>query len=276
MVGLSFTTPLGDSNPRNTHWRNSFPVVFPEIAEYQLTPVSTGKSTSSVYHLTSHGKPALYLKTVALPHVAELEAEHARLKWLKGKALVPEIVDFTSNPQQAALLTRALPGSNAVEVPKRHWLAVVRQLAEALRDLHTMPTADCCFDRSLAVIIESARERVMANRVDESDFDEERQGLHARDLLILLEKQQPAAERLVFTHGDACLPNAIFEGSHFRGFVDCGRSGLADAYQDLALASRSIASHFGQKYVSAFFEAYGVREVDDSKLAYYRLADEFF
>lgn len=256
--------------------QNSILEVFPEIAAYRLRPVSIGESASSVYHLTCPGRPALYMKTAAAPDVLELEAEYARLAWLKDKVPVAEIVDFRSNSQQAALLTRALPGANAIYAAKRNRWAVVSRLAGALRELHAIPTAGCPFDRSLAVVIDSARERVMAGRVDESDFDEEHKGLRARDLLTLLKQQQPATENLVITHGDACLPNIVFEGSYFRGFVDCGRSGLADAYQDLALASRSIARNYGRKYVNAFFESYGLREVDDSKLSYYRLADEFF
>ena len=256
--------------------QTSAPGVFAEIATYQKTRVGIGKSALSVYRLTCPGKPALYLKTAAAPHVAELEAEHERLAWLKGKAPVPDIVAFDSDSQQAALLTRALPGENAVDVPRRNQSEVVRAVAKALRDLHAIPTAGCRFDRSLTVLIDAARERVLADRVDESDFDEERKGLRAHDLLILLEQSRPAAERLVITHGDACLTNVVFEGTHFRGFVDCGRSGLADAYQDLAIASRSIVSNYGQKYVNTFFEAYGLREVVDSRLAYYRLADEFF
>ncbi|HEX6259604.1 MAG TPA: aminoglycoside 3'-phosphotransferase, partial [Woeseiaceae bacterium] len=145
-----------------------------------------------------------------------------------------------------------------------------------LRELHSIAIAGCPFDSSLTVSIDSARARAMANLIDESNFDEEHKGLRARDLLTQLERQRPADESLVITHGAACLPNMIFEGSHFCGFVDCGRSGLADAYQDLAVASRSIASNYGQEYVDRFFDAYGLREVDDGKLSYYRLADEFF
>ena len=249
---------------------------FSEVAAYQMTPVGIGKSASSVFRLTYPGKPALYLKTAGAPYVAELESEHERLIWLKGRAPVPEVVDFKSSAEQAALLTQALPGVNAIEVPKRHRAAVIRGLAQALRELHSIAIAGCPFDSSLAVSINSARARAMANLIDESNFDEEHKGLRARDLLTQLEQQRPADESLVITHGDACLPNMIFEGRHFCGFVDCGRSGLADAYQDLAVASRSIASNYGQEYVDRFFDAYGLREVDDGKLSYYRLADEFF
>ena len=174
------------------------------------------------------------------------------------------------------MLTEALPGANAIEAPKSIWSAVVRQLAVALRALHATPTSDCPFDRGLSVIIESAYARTMAGLVDEADFDEERKGVRARELLPRLELQRPADERLVITHGDACLANMIFDGRIFAGFVDCSRSGLADAYQDLALASRSIANKYGAKYRELFFEEYGLHEIDEHRLSFYRLADEFF
>lgn len=250
--------------------------VFPWLSAYQMTPVGTGRSASSVYRLTCPGRTDLYLKTASPPHIAELEEEHARLEWLGGRAPVPEIVDFRASARRAALLTRALPGTSALHAARRDRAAVVRRLARALREWHAIPADGWRFDRSRAVVIEAARERVMAGRVDEAEFDEERKGQDARELLGLLEQEQPPSESLVVTHGDASLANAIFEGARFHGLVDCGRSGLADAYQDLALAGRSIAGNYGEEHVSTFFEAYGLQEVDDRKLAYYRLVDEFF
>jgi aminoglycoside phosphotransferase len=67
-----------------------------------------------------------------------------------------------------------------------------------------------------------------------------------------------------------------FQSGQFIGFVDCGRTGLADRYQDLALASRSVGSNFGSEWVQHFFDAYGVTDPDETKLCYFRLLDEFF
>jgi aminoglycoside 3'-phosphotransferase-2 len=96
------------------------------------------------------------------------------------------------------------------------------------------------------------------------------------ELLDSLYREHPGSEDIVVTHGDPCLPNVIFDNGSFSGFVDCGRCGRADRYQDLALAHRSIESNFGIRLAESFLRAYGLEPVDTMKLSYYRLLDEFF
>lgn len=59
-------------------WTDSFP----GAAGYRAASTGTGKSASSVVHLTCPGKPALSLKTAAGRDVADLVAEHERHVWL--------------------------------------------------------------------------------------------------------------------------------------------------------------------------------------------------
>ena len=66
------------------------------------------------------------------------------------------------------------------------------------------------------------------------------------------------------------------DGIALSGFIDGGRAGLADPYQDLALAARSLASHLGPLWVPEFFGRYGIGPVDERKLRFYTLLDEFF
>ena len=115
-----------------------------------------------------------------------------------------------------------------------------------------------------------------AGAVDESDFDDERQGMTAAEAFAQLAALKPASEDIVVTHGDACMPNFVAVGKRFSGFVDCGRLGLADRHQDLALACWSIRHNIGGQWVQPFLDRYGFTGVDPSRLSYYRLLDEFF
>jgi aminoglycoside phosphotransferase len=119
--------------------------------------------------------------------------------------------------------------------------------------------------------------RVQHNRVDESDFDEIRAGRTANDLLAEVMERIPQYEDRVFTHGDYCLPNIIVtQDGHLSGFIDVGRAGTGDRYRDIALACRSIAYNWGREWIPVFAEAYGLTGIDQKKLAFYQLVDEFF
>ncbi len=100
------------------------------------------------------------------------------------------------------------------------------------------------------------------------------------ELEATLPDVEDAIEDLVFTHGDYSLPNVIPNDDGTRvalsGFVDCARAGVGDRYQDLALAARSIASSLGPEWVSLLFERYALTHIDERKLGFYTLLDEFF
>jgi aminoglycoside 3'-phosphotransferase-2 len=238
-------------------------------------PVAVGKSAASVLRAeTSSG--TWYLKSGPVDEIDGLTGEADRLRWLAGRIHVPQVVALERVTDNEYLLLTGLPGVNGLDAGREWPQQVAAGMARALRSLHAQPVDDCPFDHSLAVRIEHARQRVRAGLVDESDFDEERIGLSAREVLAELEACRPAVEARTLTHGDACLPNVIFDETGFVGFVDCGRFGVADPYQDLALAARSIGSSLGSKWVSIFFEHYGLSAPDPRKLAFYRLLDEFF
>jgi len=97
-----------------------------------------------------------------------------------------------------------------------------------------------------------------------------------KDLFSELTRLVPRDEGRRLTHGDASLPNVILSGPHLSGFVDWGRFGVADPYQDLALMARDIASDYGDEWVRPFFQRFGLADPDPAKLRFYRLLDEFF
>lgn len=110
--------------------------------------------------------------------------------------------------------------------------------------------------------------------MDEADFDDERQGATAQELYEQLLERRPQHEDLVFCHGDYCIPNVLLEqiGMRFQaGFVDVGRAGVADRWQDLALMTRSLESDDLNPQLNGlserFLERYGI-EPDPEGIAF--------
>ncbi|MCA2408474.1 aminoglycoside 3'-phosphotransferase [Rhizobium leguminosarum bv. viciae 248] len=247
------------------------------LAGYRFERDALGRSAASVFRLEALGLPALYLKVENVGPFSEIADEAARLRWLKASGLTcPDVIAEDSDGVRNRLLISALPGSDLASASVLTPLARVELLAAALLDLHRLPIASCPFDHRLEARIAAAKARVQAGIVDETDFDETRLGMSAEALFAELESGKPSREDLVVTHGDACLPNFIASEGGFSGYLDCSRLGVADRYQDIALACRSIAHNFGEALVQLFLDRYGMPATDPARLDYYRLLDEFF
>ena len=72
------------------------------------------------------------------------------------------------------------------------------------------------------------------------------------------------------------MPNILLQNSEISGFIDLSRAGVADRYNDLAIASRSVRYNLGPDFEDLFFEYYDLDQVDEDKIAYYRMMDELF
>ena len=247
--------------------------------------VSTGRS-GAVVRRSPDG--AAYAKTGSGILREDLVAERERLEWLAGTDLpAAAVLDWTDDDETATLTLRTVPGVPMSELAAADVPAAVASFGRFLRRLHATPRESCPFERWLAVTVPIARVRVETGLVDEDDFDTERAGRSAPDLLADRLEQRPRAEEqevgdLVVCHGDACLPNFLVdpESLDVAGIVDVHRLGVADRHLDLGLATRSISSAtlnpaYGPDAADALLAAYGV-EADAWRIEFYRLLDEFF
>lgn len=265
-------------NPRNE---------LPEIPEdlrpltdgARWEPVMIGASGAKVYRLLHADRARRYLKIAAPPTDAEAREEAERLLWLRGKLPVPDMLAVHSDATATWLLLGEVPGVMSCDARfAGDAPTTARRLAEGLRLIHSLDITNCPFDRRLDRTLYLARARCQAGLVDESDFDDERQGRSAASLLAELEATRPATEDLVFTHGDYCLPNVLFDadGSHISAYLDWGRAGVADRYQDLAIGARSVRHNLGDEWGERFLVAYGLSPLDRARLDWYETLDELF
>lgn len=253
------------------------PDIAGHVRGYHALRDGLGRSSASVFRLEADGRPALYLKIAESGALGEIAGEAARLRWLGDLGLpCPGVIDFVDDGAHGSLLMEALGGVDLASDAALSPLARVELLADALLALHRVDIAACPFDHRLVTRIAVAGARMRAGLVDETDFDDRRLGRSAEDLFAELEMRRPSDEDLVVSHGDACLPNFVAAQGRFSGYIDCGRLGIADRYQDLALARGSIVYNFGQDLVQPFLQRYGIDGLDPEKCDYYKLLDEFF
>ena len=78
----------------------------------------------------------------------------------------------------------------------------------------------------------------------------------------------------VLVHGDACLPNFIFQDDNFSGYIDLGDLMVADPEVDFSAAIWSLQYNLGAGYGLVFLEKYGVKDATDEMAEKLRLRYE--
>jgi len=250
--------------------------LLPLVAGYDWNHDTLGQSDSSIYLLKAPDRPMLVLKVEAAGPFSEFVDEAERLDWLASQGMpCPRVIARAFDAETNWLLLQAVEGTDLASTTLSPKDRIVI-LADALKRLHGLDVADCPFDHRIEKRIAIAGARTEAGLIDEDDFDETRLGRTAADLFAELRARVPSIGKLVITHGDACLPNIIEKNGRFSGFIDCSRLGVADPYQDIALACHSIAHNLGEEWVQPFLARYGIDRDDPEKRDLYCLLDEFF
>jgi aminoglycoside phosphotransferase len=218
----------------------------------------------------------------------EAENEYKMMEWLADKLPAPQIVCYEKDSNRSYLLMTKLVGEMScsaalMEKPKQ----LVTMLAEGLKMLWKIDILSCpCFN-SIDNKLKLAEIRTKQNLINIEDAETGTFGdggfTSPEELLQWLKDNKPV-EELVFAHGDYCLPNIFIKDNEINGFIDLGRSGAADKYQDIALCYRSLKHNFDGSYggkihvdfnAESLFDELGI-EPDWEKIKYYILLDELF
>ncbi|MEJ6951791.1 APH(3') family aminoglycoside O-phosphotransferase [Natronospora cellulosivora (SeqCode)] len=249
------------------------------ICDSSFQENTTGCSNSTVLHINKIKQyNSAYLKVAVYNKVENLKNEVEILKWLKGRVSVPEVYYYKEYKDKEYILMSEIKGFECSnQYYRKEPEKMVKIFAEGLKEIHKIDISECPFDQTLEKKIKKAKYNVDNGLVDEEDVQAENIGKNAKELYEMLVDRRPESEDLVFTHGDYCLPNVIINENKLSGFIDMGRAGVADRYQDLALAVRTLKSNLGSiKWSELFLKYYGLEKADYSKIDFYILLDELF
>lgn len=235
-----------------------------QLARERLQAVTMGRSGTQVFRADNG-----YLKISPLTAPISLLAEQARLLWLQGRLPVPRVLYYGADDTYEYLLQSEIPGTMACEpVFKEDMPELIRLLAEALHRVHAVAITHCPFDMRISSHLTMAQQYL----ADVGEAATEK----VRALYEQVQREQPAHEDLVFTHGDFCLPNILLNRQQQRvsGFIDWELGGIADRHRDLERACWSLAYNFDEAWIPPLLEAYGLEKIDQEKLAFYRRLED--
>lgn len=210
------------------------------------------------------------------------------MQWLEGKVPVPKVLAYEVENGKSYLLMSKISGVMSCDTYYlEHPQMLLEALASGLKMLWEVDVKDCPVVRDEEVVLKDARERVEKDLVDVEDAEPTTFGQGGfespEQLLEWLENHRPSFDP-VLSHGDFCLPNIFLEDGQVKGFIDLGRAGVGDKWNDIALCYRSLKHNFDGTYGGKVYEDFnpdmlfgklGI-EPDWDKIKWYLLLDELF
>lgn len=244
------------------------------VSDMECIQNDVGCSQATIYKFFSNEK-VLYLKVESKS--GELETEYNNIRWLQGKLLVPHIIEWVTDDGFNYLLLSEMKGRMACDdyyLQNPHM--AVTLLSEGIKQLQAVNINNCPINNDLNRKLYDASENIKNNYVDMTDWESNNRFTNPSELLKYLKNNKPKNEELVFTHGDYCLPNIFGMEEKIGGFIDMGRAGIADKWQDIALCIRSLHHNFHtEEYDELLLSQIGI-SMNKEKLDYYILLDELF
>ncbi len=221
----------------------------------------------------------------------ESQNEYEMMMWMQGKLPVPQVLAYEILDGRSFLLMGRCEGKMTCEEEyMQNPAALVKLLALGLKKLWSVDISECPTDWRLKHKLAEAGRNIAAGLVDlenvEPDTFGEQGFQNPEALLEWLYENQPE-EDLVLSHGDYCLPNIFGVKSEISGYIDLGKTGIADRWCDIALCYRSLSHNYNGRYGRDHADTYADyddlllfkelgMEPDWEKIRYYILLDELF
>ena len=210
------------------------------------------------------------------------------MQWLEGKVPVPQVLAYEVENEKSYLLMSKIDGVMSCDTYyMEHPEILLEALASGLKMLWSVDVSECPRVRDVDAVLREARVRVENHLVDGDDAEPETFGEGGFEspeyLLEWLESHRPSFEP-VLSPGDFCLPNVFLKDGQIAGFIDLGKTGVGDKWNDIALCYRSLRHNFAGAYggevyedfeADMLFEKIGI-EPDWEKIKFYLLLDELF
>lgn len=249
--------------------------------EYTINDVGMSESEVRIYD-----KYVLKIQTRS----PETDNEFSMNSWLDNRIPIPFLNEYCVEEELAfTLMSKAKGEMLCSKENMAHPEAIIKAVACGLKILWEINVDDCPYTTSrLEERLKRAEYNVLNGLVDLENVEPETFGPNGfknpEELLEWLKSNRPE-EDIVLTHGDFCLPNIFVKAEEISCFIDLGKMGPADRWQDIAIAIRSLDHNFNGKYTDGkkiydFKPQMLIDELgvvwNEEKYRYYILLDELF
>ena len=206
-----------------------------------------------------------------------LSREAAMTRYFHQKGLGTAVLYEHSDATHDWLLTARVAGEDLtharyLEQPER----LCDCLAERLRMLHDTTFADCPVQNHTVQYLARAEENYRKGEYDVSYFCDLWGIATAEEIYALLQRDGHLLCNDTLLHGDYCLPNVIYDGWRFSGFIDLGNGGVGDRHVDLFWGAWTLNFNLHtDRYRNRFLDAYGRDRVEEELLRVVAAAEVF-
>ncbi len=217
------------------------------LGKYVIIKDEIGRSSSDVLKLQNETE-TVFLK-IGDSNVYNLSKV---LTYLSDKGVsVPKLLKYGEIEGRHYVLMTECVGKMTYELEP---VLAVKVLAKTLKKLHSLPHPSNIVVKDV-YYYENEMNKLDGRKLTKSDKE-----------FIGRIKHLSAQDDLVFSHGDYCLPNILFENGE-TSLIDLDYAGVSFRYSDLLDCIWSLEYNFGtDKYTNLFLKEYGLESLNPIKV----------